>query len=352
MENQINRTLHPLLIVDDIESIRTAIADYLRGVGFPVFEAEHGKEALEILEKEKIAMLITDIRMPVMDGLELIRRVKNEHPGVLYALMTAYNVDDYIRFARKESIWNIIPKSASLDLRFMRVMVEKLLSGNIFGVDKYYPHITIQSICQTRITASAFKKKLSSGLVPDVLYTCRVESSRENHRMGDIIGERLKKEGAPTMIRQILEELASNAMIRAPAAAQKTSGSSDTNDDDVTSLLWSKQDPSDSPIDLSFGIISGNVILSVTDYHGSLDHTEILFRLERQIHMDTATGLPLGLTDFHGRGLFICREHVDQLIFNIEPGKKTEVIAIMALDVEDRERAISIFLSAENTINS
>ncbi|OGS35700.1 MAG: hypothetical protein A2293_07435 [Elusimicrobia bacterium RIFOXYB2_FULL_49_7] len=67
------------LIVDDSVNIRTFIRKVLNMTGLPVeeiLEAGNGQQGIEVLEKEKVDVVLTDINMPVMDGLEMIRLVK------------------------------------------------------------------------------------------------------------------------------------------------------------------------------------------------------------------------------------------------------------------------------------
>lgn len=96
-----------VLVVDDEREIRDAIDIYLRGEGMKVFKAQDGIEALEILEKEKIHLIILDIMMPKMDGIKTclkIRETKNmpiimlsakgEDSDKIYGLNVG--ADDYI----------------------------------------------------------------------------------------------------------------------------------------------------------------------------------------------------------------------------------------------------------------
>lgn len=98
-----------ILIVEDIHSIRTAIKDVL-AIEYSAFDAKNYSEAVEILKSEKIDLLITDIKMPGKSGLDLIRHVREHYPETLYTLITAYNINDYIKFAKDYGVWNIIPK--------------------------------------------------------------------------------------------------------------------------------------------------------------------------------------------------------------------------------------------------
>jgi len=113
-----------VLIVEDIQSIRLAISDMLKE-NFLVFNASNYEEALDSLNLTKMDLVITDIKMPGKSGLELIQFVRKYYPDTLYALITAYNINDFIHYAREYEIWNIIPKYSSLDLEYIHVMVKK-----------------------------------------------------------------------------------------------------------------------------------------------------------------------------------------------------------------------------------
>ena len=65
-----------LLIVDDEPSLRTIMKDELMQKGFDVKDAESGEDALEILKKDRHQIVILDVRMPEMDGLEVLKRIR------------------------------------------------------------------------------------------------------------------------------------------------------------------------------------------------------------------------------------------------------------------------------------
>jgi two-component system chemotaxis response regulator CheY len=66
-----------IMTVDDSASIRRMVAFTLKQHGYDITEAVNGAEALKKLEKEKIDMLITDINMPELDGIGLVRKVRD-----------------------------------------------------------------------------------------------------------------------------------------------------------------------------------------------------------------------------------------------------------------------------------
>jgi two-component system, chemotaxis family, chemotaxis protein CheY len=69
-------TLKTILIVDDSESIREVVIFTLENAGYKVLSASDGEDALKYLNGDKIDMIITDLHMPKLDGIELIKEVR------------------------------------------------------------------------------------------------------------------------------------------------------------------------------------------------------------------------------------------------------------------------------------
>lgn len=65
-----------ILVVDDSSSLRHVVALSLKGAGYDVLEAENGKEALDRLEGQKVNLVISDVNMPVMDGITFVNEMK------------------------------------------------------------------------------------------------------------------------------------------------------------------------------------------------------------------------------------------------------------------------------------
>lgn len=305
---------HKVLIVDDIESIRIAIHDYLKNE-YDVVMSSNGKEALKILQQQKIDIVISDIRMPDMDGITLIREIQNNFPGVKYSLITAYNINEYIRYAREYKIWNIIPKTSFLDLKFIKTMIYKLLTEDIFGFDKYFPDLNYRKLKLKDLYL--IQKESGNILAGRTVYKILVHTEEERTKVCDIIYEMFLKHNAPSIVRLVLEEITINAR--------------DYGTDHFR-----------NPIQIQFGIYDNNLLFGVNDYSGSLDFQEILERLERNVTLDYK-GLPSSLLDNRGRGIFIARENLDHLIFNIQDGKETEVLGILDLENAFRTKALSMY---------
>ncbi len=79
-----------IVIADDEESARRSLGQILREDGFEVFLAADGEEALQTVAHESPDILLTDLRMPGMDGIELLRRVCQAYPEVAVVIMTAH----------------------------------------------------------------------------------------------------------------------------------------------------------------------------------------------------------------------------------------------------------------------
>ncbi len=75
--NYIKTMEKTILIVDDSESIREVVSFTLESEGFKVLVGVDGKDALKFLNGDNIDLIITDLHMPVMNGIELIREVRN-----------------------------------------------------------------------------------------------------------------------------------------------------------------------------------------------------------------------------------------------------------------------------------
>lgn len=87
-----------ILVVDDDPGYLELLSQILSDKGFSVFTALNGSEALKVLAQERADLVITDMRMPVMDGLETvisIRERRGEDTPII--LMTAFSAEDRVR---------------------------------------------------------------------------------------------------------------------------------------------------------------------------------------------------------------------------------------------------------------
>lgn len=102
-----------VLIVDDEVLIRQGIKHYVNWEeeGFTMIgEASNGEEALAIIEKENPHIVITDIVMPIMDGIELTKKVKEEYPEIEVIILSSFSDFDYVRSTFQSGVADYILK--------------------------------------------------------------------------------------------------------------------------------------------------------------------------------------------------------------------------------------------------
>ena len=103
-----------ILIVDDEPSLRKMIFDVLEQQGYRVFSADNGKQALEVMSKENIDLILTDIVMPEMDGYELATIVQEKYPNIKIQLVSGFTDDRHTNSDNSDLHKNLLRKPYSL----------------------------------------------------------------------------------------------------------------------------------------------------------------------------------------------------------------------------------------------
>ncbi len=113
-----------LLVIDDNEALRESVANYLEDLEYRVLSAENGRVGLEIVAREHPDLVLTDLRMPEMGGLEVLKRAKKISPGMpLIVISGTGNMADSIQ-ALKLGAWDYILKPVE-DMAIIAHAVEK-----------------------------------------------------------------------------------------------------------------------------------------------------------------------------------------------------------------------------------
>ena len=112
-----------ILVADDEMSIRLLYSEELKEEGYEVYMASNGREALEVVEKIPLDLVILDIKMPEMDGIEALRQIKEKRPGLPVVLSTAYGEyrQDFATWASDEYLVK------SSDLEDLKAVVRRHL---------------------------------------------------------------------------------------------------------------------------------------------------------------------------------------------------------------------------------
>jgi len=107
-----NNETKKILIVDDESEMRVALETTLKREKFQLTCAEDGKQALEKMEDDDFDLILTDVRMPKLNGLELLRAVKERSPKTQVVMMTAYGTIDNAVEAMKEGAFDYLIKGS------------------------------------------------------------------------------------------------------------------------------------------------------------------------------------------------------------------------------------------------
>jgi DNA-binding NtrC family response regulator len=103
-----------ILIVDDDQRMTHTLADILAVSGYDTIEAGSALEAIEKIRQESFDCVLTDIRMPQMDGVTFQQAVSKEQPGLPVILMTAYAADDLIQQGMEAGIVGVLEKPINI----------------------------------------------------------------------------------------------------------------------------------------------------------------------------------------------------------------------------------------------
>jgi len=99
-----------VLVVDDERDIRDGVERILSRVGFQITTASRGDEALEILDKVRPAIVLLDLKMPGMDGMEVLQRLREIDTAILVIVITGYATVETAIQAMKQGAYDFIPK--------------------------------------------------------------------------------------------------------------------------------------------------------------------------------------------------------------------------------------------------
>ncbi len=110
-----------ILVADDEKNIRLGLGQALEGEGYNTYLAENGVKALEIIEKENIDILITDLRMPEMTGEELLKHVTKEHKNIPVIILTGHGTIENAVQTMRDGAYDFMTKPLNLEHLFLIV---------------------------------------------------------------------------------------------------------------------------------------------------------------------------------------------------------------------------------------
>ena len=153
--SSVDREKNSLLIVEDNDDFRSFLVGCLQEY-YQVYEASDGKKALTVLAQQSIHVVISDIMMPVMDGMELCRKIKTDirYSHIPIILLTARTAEEHILSGLKEGADEYITKPFNLEILLLRI--RKLLMWTLKNHDKF----KTRDISPSEITISSLDEQL------------------------------------------------------------------------------------------------------------------------------------------------------------------------------------------------
>lgn len=296
--------LYQVLVVDDDSTIRYNVKEYFTRYHqapyrLEIDQAATGTDAVEKLKAQKYDLIICDINLPDFDGFEVIKQGMALNPAMKKALITAYNLDEYMRIVKDEKVYNIITKTAPFNYEELATVVNNLLiPESAFGLEKYMKpdaslsKITVKS--SEDITTAQFQ----------------LERYFQELQLADAMALTI-----------VMVEAITNAVYH--SAVDESGNTKYTKGEVIESL------PENHQVFITYGKDSEKLGVSIQDQSGSLSSEEIIFWMERNISGEN-------LMDTHGRGFFLMHRLIDRVVINLSRGKRTELLFIHYFDNEDQ----------------
>ncbi len=117
-----------ILIVDDQHGIRVLLAEIFSNENYEIYQASNGKMAIELAQLHAPDLVLLDMKIPGMDGIDILRHIKSIHPAIKVVMMTAYGELDIIQQAT--DLGAIMHFSKPFDIDEIRLAVNFLVDGH------------------------------------------------------------------------------------------------------------------------------------------------------------------------------------------------------------------------------
>ncbi|HDZ89232.1 MAG: response regulator [Deltaproteobacteria bacterium] len=212
-----------ILIVDDEESIRTLLSISLSHKGFEVFAAEDGRKGIEIFRKETPPIVITDIKMPGMDGLELLRQIRRLDPDTRVIVITGHGdmesaveslkleASDFISKPVKEDVLMVAIKRAQ-EVLWMKARLREYTNKLELMVKENIEELKKTHDFQENLIESSIDGIIGIDRAGAILIFNRAAEGLTGHRSEDVIGHKMITEiyHPPELAREVKKKIYSH----------------------------------------------------------------------------------------------------------------------------------------------
>lgn len=172
-----------ILIVDDEEMICSIFVKRLAKEGYVCLTARNGREALNLFYRDNISLIITDIKMPQMDGMDLLKSVKAINPNMMLIIMTSYPEIDMAIEAMRIGASDFIIKPAELDL--VVFAVKKALDRRRLEEELDAYHYQLERLVEERTTKlQEAYRTLKKGHLDSVKVLVGAIDAKDTHTRG------------------------------------------------------------------------------------------------------------------------------------------------------------------------
>lgn len=154
-----------VLVVDDEDDIREVLEIALADEGYKVLLAENGQKAMDIFHRDRPSIIITDIKMPVMGGVELLKQVKQENPEIEVLMITGHGDMALTIASLKYGAMDFITKPVNVDILTLSVSkaVEKIIARRQLA--EYTQRLELLVLEKTKLTSHLSSLGLMIGTI-------------------------------------------------------------------------------------------------------------------------------------------------------------------------------------------
>ena len=191
-----------LLYVEDDDSTREELEFFLQKKVNKLIVAKNGQEGIELFEKHNPDLIITDIQMPVLNGIKMIKEIKEKNPHIPVVIITAFNDTDYLFEAIKLNVTNYLTKPLDLyNLSDTLIKISKNINLENENKEIYNTLKQYKDIVDER---SIISKATKDGVIT---YVNEPFEKISGYKKEEVIGKYHNIIGHPTMDKKIFEEM-------------------------------------------------------------------------------------------------------------------------------------------------
>jgi formate/nitrite transporter len=155
-----------ILVIDDEKVVGDSLRKTLHEEGYEIDTANNGQEGLRKARRESFDLIIVDLKMPDIDGLDVIKKIKEEQPDVMMVMITGYSTVDSATEALKTGAFDYLPKPFTPDE--ISGVVQKALIAKERLIKEKQEQEALRSLRHVQITTSGFEAKAPAEVAESV----------------------------------------------------------------------------------------------------------------------------------------------------------------------------------------